>query len=80
MVNLYSIKDILAEEYGPIFEAKNDAVATRSYKQLVEKNKLNTSEFVLYYVGKFENDGDGVIHNDLIYPMLVALDIKEDEE
>jgi len=53
---LYSVKDLLAEEYGPIFHAKNKAIAERNYHQMVEANKLNTEEYNLTLIGTFDNE------------------------
>nr|UXQ87929.1 MAG: nonstructural protein [Microvirus sp.] len=53
---LYSIKDRLAEEYGPVFQAKNKAIAERNFNNLVEREKLNEDEFSLVLVGHFNNN------------------------
>jgi len=53
---LYSIKDRLAEEYGPIFQAKNKAIAERNFNNLVEDKKLDEDEFNLVKVGNFDNE------------------------
>ena len=53
---LYSIKDRLAEEYGPIFQAKNKAIAERNFNNLVEDKNLNEDEFNLVKVGNFDNE------------------------
>jgi len=53
---LYSIKDRLAEEYGPIFQAKNKAIAERNFNNLVEEKKLDEDEFNLVKVGTFDNE------------------------
>jgi hypothetical protein len=36
MTNLYAILDKVAEEYGPPFPSKNDAVAIRQTQQLLQ--------------------------------------------
>ena len=56
-MNLYSIYDLKANEYGPVFEAKNDAVACRMCKNefgKVPKDAL--ADYVLYQVGEFSHD------------------------
>jgi len=57
MKNLYVVYDTLAQESGPIFEAKNDEVAKRAYDQLVEKmSPAERQTFVLNYVGQFNDE------------------------
>ncbi|MDR0403910.1 MAG: hypothetical protein LBH35_10015 [Treponema sp.] len=53
---VYSIHDKLAEEYGPLFQAKNDEVALRNFQKLVVSQKLEESEFSLYFVGIFDTE------------------------
>jgi len=52
---LYTIKDLIAEEYGPIFQAKNKAVAERNFANLVKNQDLNQEEFFLEQIGTFDN-------------------------
>jgi len=37
--NLYTIWDKVAKQCGPVFEAKNDAVAQRNFKNMLTSNK-----------------------------------------
>ena len=52
---LYTIKDKLAEEYGPTFQAKNRAVADRNYNKMLTEQNLNPEEYHLEKVGSFDN-------------------------
>lgn len=53
--NVYTIYDKQAEEYGPIFEAKNDNVAIRKCK--IEFKDLPTiDDFSLYCIGVVDHD------------------------
>lgn len=52
-VGMYVIYDRLAEEAGPIFHARNDAVAYRSYDHHISTSRLNPDEYDLYYVGLY---------------------------
>lgn len=52
---LYSVKDNLAEEYGPIFTAKTDAVAKRNYANMIISNKVNSNEYQLVYLGEYNS-------------------------
>jgi hypothetical protein len=54
---LYSIFDKVAEEFGPLFEAKNDGVALRNYFQLVKNSAIDGDEFVLYKLGEVVRNG-----------------------
>ena len=47
ITNIYTIRDKVAEEVGPLFQAKNDAVAIRQFKQLV-KDSENPEEYELF--------------------------------
>nr|WAE43350.1 MAG: hypothetical protein [Microviridae sp.] len=54
-MKLYVIYDILAEECGPVYEAKNDDIAVRMYKRLWEKEPAGRSnEFWLFCVGEID--------------------------
>lgn len=47
---LYVIYDKIADEFGPILEAKNDMVAARSYASVVKPNMAH--DYDLYAVGE----------------------------
>ena len=47
---LYSIYDKVADEFGPIYEAKNDMVASRAYASLVKPEMAH--DYELYAVGE----------------------------
>lgn len=51
---LYSIKDSLAEEFGPIFQCKNDAVACRMFGQMFTAKEA--VDLTLYKLGKFDTE------------------------
>lgn len=52
----YSIRDNVAEEHGPLFTGKNDAVAQRSFDQMITSKKLAREDFSLVYVGTFNSE------------------------
>lgn len=54
-VCIYSIKDTVAQEFGPIFQAKNDDVALRNFHSALLKVP-NPEEYELYYLGTFDVD------------------------
>lgn len=60
---VYSIKDVVAEEFGPCFVAKNDNVAIRGFKMQLDQNHLLPSEYLLYRICSFDPE-NGRIHGD----------------
>lgn len=55
-MNLYTLYDVVAEESGPIFEAKNDAIAWRMVKAIDTQG----IEFKVYRIGYYDH-GTAVI-------------------
>lgn len=53
---LYTIYDKRAEESGPLFQAKNDAVALRNYESLLAREEVKETEYKLLCVGLFDNE------------------------
>jgi len=53
-INLYTIFDRLAEEAGPVFQAKTDAVAVRNFRAITKE--VSPEEVRLYCVGEFDNE------------------------
>lgn len=52
MSRIYTIYDRTAEEAGPLFEAPNDGVALRNFRNLMEKVPgYQRSDYRLYNVG-----------------------------
>lgn len=51
---LYTIRDRLAEQYGPPFTAVNDAVAVRQYWNIVRNSRLDPNDYELFCVGGFD--------------------------
>lgn len=52
---LYSIYDKDANEYGPLFNAKNDAIASRYVEQMI-KEVENVAPYALYCMGEFDTE------------------------
>lgn len=56
MMNLYVVYDRLAEESGPVFEAKSDAVAVRAFNNMMAKSDAGTvGEFALFCMGSIDH-------------------------
>lgn len=53
MRNLYVVRDVVAEMYGPIMEAVNDDVAKRQFTQLL-KQVFEKNDYVLVKIGNFD--------------------------
>lgn len=49
----YAVKDKVAEEFGPLYGAKNDNVAIRNFKQLIDKT-ITPDDYELWYIGTFD--------------------------
>lgn len=52
---LYSIYDKDAKEYGPLFNAKNDIVASRYVEQMMKEVKFCDS-YALYCMGEYDTE------------------------
>lgn len=53
---LFTIYDKVAQEAGPIFQAKNLYVAMRYVKEMIKDNKINLSEYDLVRLGTFDSE------------------------
>ena len=53
--NLYSIYDKDAQEYGPLFNAKNDIVASRYVEEMI-KDVKHSDSYALYCMGAFDTE------------------------
>lgn len=55
--NIYTIYDSVAEEAGPLFNAKNDSVAERQFKNMVQSQNISDwTEYHLNRVGTFDTE------------------------
>ena len=54
---LYSVRDRAADQFGPVFQAINDAVASRSMVRLMEKiPSYDRDAFQLVRLGSFDDE------------------------
>ena len=53
--NLYSIYDKDANEYGPLFNAKNVLIASRYVEQMLEEVK-NVDPYAIYRMGEYDTE------------------------
>lgn len=58
---LYVIIDKVAQESGPIFEAKNDACALRKYSMFMQQQELaDQNDYKLVTVGEIDHETNEV--------------------
>lgn len=50
-MNLYQIWDVVSEDVGPVFEAKNHDVAIRQVVRLCKGQNMDFGDLKLYWVG-----------------------------
>lgn len=68
-MKVYSIRDDLAEKYGPIFLAVNDRVALRNSILLVKGSVDDYADYTLYQVGEWD-ESTGILRG-LVAPIAV---------
>lgn len=60
-VRLYAVRDEIAEEFGPLFTAKNDGVAKRKFDELVKKVADEVKgDYILYFMGIYDIEKGGI--------------------
>ena len=54
---MYVVFDKVAEESGPIFEAKNDAIALRKFNTMLQSEKVyDQGDYDLFYMGTVDHE------------------------
>lgn len=53
---IFTIYDKVAQEAGPIFQAKNLSVAIRYVNEMIKDNKINLTEYDLVRLGSFDSE------------------------
>lgn len=54
-MKIFSIYDKVAEEHGSLYEAKNEAVAIRMFKQLLANDLYQKTDYELHYLGAWNS-------------------------
>lgn len=72
--SLYVIKDIEANACGPVMDIKNDVVAKRYYRKVVEEQKIDTSVFRLLRIAGYDDE------TGLVFQIAEPIDITADLE
>ena len=62
---LYTIRDTVAEENGPIFTAKNDGVALRQFKEILTSIQNDPEEYKLFCIGTWDSNDLGSLKSDM---------------
>jgi hypothetical protein len=73
-VKLYVVRDRIAAESGPIFEAKNDGVARRNYERSFLSQDVDPDEFRLLCVGVYNRDKTQIEVYDIPREIIPTLD------
>lgn len=73
-IGVYSIKDKAADEFGPPFLAKTDAVAMRMYNRLLETEKVTSADYVVYHIGDFDPVTGLIVSGD---PRVVVIEMQK---
>lgn len=67
MMKLYTIYDIGAEKTGPVFEAVNDVIATRMYRDMLKQVSENDqSDFVLLFLGTIDHSSHSLLTTSIL--------------
>jgi hypothetical protein len=57
ITQLYTVRDRVAEESGPIFQAKNDGIAYRAYSELLQSaTNSKPDDYMLLHLGSYDNE------------------------
>ena len=76
--NLYAIYDKDAEEYGPLFNAKNALIASRYVEEMIKEVK-NVDPYAVYRMGEYDTE-KGIINTDVVFVGDCAELVKNHEE
>ena len=76
--NLYSIYDKDAQEYSPLFNAKNDIVASRYVEEMI-KEVNHVDSYALYCMGEYDTE-KGITNTDVVFVGDCAELVKNHEE
>lgn len=76
---LYSICDVVAQEYGEPFMAKNDDIARRCFHLGLSKADPSVKkDYMLYQIGEFDTETGHITENMPVY-VRETLEVVEDE-
>nr|WAE43394.1 MAG: nonstructural protein [Microviridae sp.] len=71
---LYSVRDDVAEEFGPLFQAINDGVAWRAYRGLMrDVPPIDQQAYRLFCIGSWSSETGSMVS--LIEPCVVRAEV-----
>ena len=76
--NLYAIYDKDAEEYGPLFNAKNSLIASRYVEEMI-KEVDNVDPYAVYCMGEYDTE-NGITKTNVSFVGDCAELVKNHEE
>lgn len=53
---IYTVYDVVADEYSPPFVSKSDATASRQFLMMFDDNRMNMSDYQLIFIAFWDND------------------------
>lgn len=68
-VKMYTVFDRISQEAGPIQLCKNDAVASRMFVGMMQKDTINSSDYLLHCVGTFDTETMDVVKDFYVVPL-----------
>lgn len=77
VLNLYSIKDIVADEYSAPVPYNTDAQAARWFNLVLSKADINRQDYQLYRVGTWQPSNGGIVGS---FPKLIDTVLPEVNE
>lgn len=65
MINLlFTIRDSVAEHFGPIFQAVNTGVAMRNFRNILKDvPEYDRDAYEVYQVGQFDDESGEILYN-----------------
>ena len=61
-MKLFSVYDRKAKEFGPLFEAKNEEVAIRQFKNMLASERmLSPEDYSLHSFGEFDRENGHIL-------------------
>lgn len=61
-LHVYSVKDTVANEFGPIWQAVNDGVAKRQFRHILDSTKgVRFDDFELWRLAEFYKDSGEIV-------------------
>lgn len=75
LMRVYMIFDRLAEEAGPVFEQKNDAVALRAYRKMLSNQGASPDEYQLLWIGTIDHVTLKCVINDVPVEVIAGAEV-----